>query len=82
VARWYENLQESEEEHEIAAAVGINVRLAEVETAQPEDLDIPACLRRCAQCGEPSNPDKGGAVTPRDIGGVWHWLHPRCDFEF
>ena len=23
-----------------------------------------------------------GAVTPRDFGGIQHWLHERCDFEF
>jgi hypothetical protein len=47
----------------------------------PDDRDIPACLRRCEQCGEPSDPDKG-AVMPRDYGGIQHWLHERCDFEF
>ena len=50
------------------------------ETA-PDDDSIPACLRRCEQCGEPSDPNKG-AVTPRDFGGIQHWLHERCDFEF
>jgi hypothetical protein len=46
-----------------------------------DDGSIPLSLRRCEQCGEPSDPDKG-AVTPRDYGGIRHWLHERCDFEF
>ena len=46
-----------------------------------DDGDIPPCLRRCEQCGAPSDPDKG-AVTLRDFGGIRHWLHERCDFEF
>jgi hypothetical protein len=48
---------------------------------QSDDGDIPACLRRCEQCGAPSNPNKG-SVMPRDFGGIQHWLHERCDFEF
>ena len=44
-------------------------------------LDIPPSLRRCEQCGAPSDPSKG-AVTARDFGGIQHWLHARCDFEF
>jgi hypothetical protein len=48
---------------------------------QPGDGSIPPVLRRCEQCGEPSDPDKG-AVMPRDFGGIRHWLHERCDFEF
>jgi hypothetical protein len=46
-----------------------------------DDGSIPPLLRRCEQCGAPSDPIKG-AVMPRDFGGVWHWLHERCDFEF
>jgi hypothetical protein len=52
-----------------------------VHTDLSDDSDIPACLRRCEQCGQPSNPDKG-TVMPRDFGGIRHWLHERCDFEF
>jgi hypothetical protein len=50
-------------------------------TDDADDGGIPSCLRRCEQCGEPSDADKG-AVTPRDFGGIQHWLHERCDFEF
>jgi len=50
------------------------------QNAQP-DLDIPPSLRRCEQCGAPSDPNKG-AVTQRDFGGIRHWLHPRCEFQF
>jgi putative DNA primase/helicase len=46
-----------------------------------DDLSIPPSLRRCEQCGAPSDPNKG-AVTQRDFGGIRHWLHPRCEFEF
>jgi len=52
--------------------------------AAPDELDdgdMPACLRRCEQCGAPGNADKG-AVMPRDFGGIRHWLHERCEFEF
>jgi putative DNA primase/helicase len=48
---------------------------------QPDNGDIPPFLRRCEQCGAPSDPIKG-AVMPCDIGGIRHWLHERCDFEF
>jgi hypothetical protein len=50
-------------------------------TKLPDDGSIPPALRRCEQCGEPSDLNKG-AVTPRDFGGIRHWLHERCDFEF
>ena len=46
-----------------------------------DDGSIPPCLRRCEQCGAPSDPKKG-TVMPRDYGGIEHWLHERCDFEF
>jgi hypothetical protein len=46
-----------------------------------DDGGIPPCLRRCEQCGQPSDPNKG-AVMPRDFSGVQHWLHAGCDFEF
>jgi hypothetical protein len=46
-----------------------------------DDDSIPDFLRRCEQCGEPSDATKG-AVTQRDFGGIRHWLHARCDFEF
>jgi hypothetical protein len=42
--------------------------------------EIPDFLRRCAQCGGPSG--ESGAVVERDIGGVRHWLHERCDLDF
>jgi hypothetical protein len=47
----------------------------------PDDDDMPPFLRRCEQCGEPSDADRG-AVMQRDFGGIWHWLHAGCDFEF
>jgi putative DNA primase/helicase len=47
----------------------------------PDNGSMPPCLRRCEQCGAPSDPSLG-AVTPRDFGGIRHWLHERCDFEF
>jgi hypothetical protein len=46
-----------------------------------DDGGIPAFLRRCEQCGEPSDPIKG-AVMQRDFGGIRHWLHTGCDFSF
>jgi hypothetical protein len=50
---------------------------AEVETAKADDTDdIPACLRRCVQCGAPS--DARGAVALRKVRGELNWLHPQC----
>ena len=47
---------------------------------EPPLDDIPACLRRCIQCGAPS--DTFGAVTEHDIGGKRLWLHQQCaDFR-
>jgi hypothetical protein len=54
---------------------------AEVETANADDTgDIPACLRRCVQCGAPS--DATGTVALREVHGKFKWLHPQCaDFQ-
>jgi len=63
-------------------AFGLIPNDAPAQVEQLDDGDIPTCLRRCEQCGQPSNPAKG-AVLRRDFGdGVRHWLHERCDFEF
>jgi hypothetical protein len=72
-------------------SIPIDTRAQVEQPAAPDDLtipddpsddgSIPPCLRRCEQCGGPSDPDKG-AVTPRDFGGIQHWLHDGCDFEF
>jgi hypothetical protein len=56
-------------------------KLKVVQGDPSDDGSIPPSLRRCEQCGEPTDPDKG-AVMPRDFGGVQHWLHERCDFQF
>jgi hypothetical protein len=89
VARWHENLggygrifSEQRDDSAFATAVMADIEANRAQVAELADsLDIPDSLRRCEQCGEPSNPDKG-AVMQRDVGGIPHWLHARCDFEF
>jgi hypothetical protein len=61
--------------------VGLVPNDTPAQVEQPDDGSIPPVLRRCEQCGAPRDPDKG-AVTPRDFGGIRHWLHERCDFQF
>src|SRR5262249_49260219 len=47
---------------------------------EPPFDDIPACLRRCIQCGAPS--DATSTVSEHDIGGERLWLHQQCaDFR-
>ena len=92
VARWHGNLGEIGESEDADPRGPSSTNLATEAANWPDKSkvvqgnlsipcdDIPLCLRRCEQCGEPSDPDKG-AVTQRDFGGIRHWLHAGCDFR-
>jgi hypothetical protein len=52
-------------------------QLSKVVTLKIEPADeIPDFLRRCVQCGGPS--DANGAVTTHKIGDSLLWLHEQC----
>jgi putative DNA primase/helicase len=52
-------------------------QLSKVVTVKTEPADdIPPFLRRCIQCGNPS--DANGAVTAHKIGDALLWLHEQC----
>ena len=52
-------------------------QLSKVATVKTEPADdVPVFLRRCIQCGNPS--DANGAVTAHKVGDVLLWLHPQC----
>ena len=52
-------------------------QLSKVATVKTEPADdVPVFLRRCIQCGDPS--DANGAVTAHKVGDALLWLHPQC----
>ena len=92
VARWHENPGETEKFAPASPPESVpngprsdpssaSDKLKVVHSDPSDDGSIPPRLRRCEQCGEPSDADKG-AVMQRDVGRVQHWLHADCDFEF